>query len=233
MDIPHHAFSQLLLNRHSCRDFLPEAVPESVIKKMIAMARAAPSGANLQPGKFHALTGAPLGHFVSELADISASNPPEPASYSYFPQPMPGELKLRQRESGYALYGALNIQRRDIAARKQQFAANYRFFDAPVGIVVTIDKEMGSGCFMDLGMFIMSFLMLAENAGYSSCVIGALSNHGAAIHRLLSLSADEQVVCGIALGRANRQAAVNQFRTSRIALEDFATFQGFSDRETQ
>lgn len=233
MDIQHHAFSQLLLSRHSCRDFLPETVPETVIKKMIALARAAPSSANLQPGKFHALTGEPLGGFVKTLSDISANNPPEPASYSYFPQPMPGELKLRQREAGYALYDALNIQRRDITARKQQFAANYRFFDAPVGIVVTIDKEMGSGCFMDLGMFIMSFLMLAESTGYSSCVIGAFSHYGSAIHRLLSLSADEQVVCGIALGRANRQAPVNQFRTSRIALEDFATFQGFSDRETQ
>ena len=233
MDIPHHAFSQLLLNRHSCRDFLPEAVPESAIKKMIALARAAPSSANLQPGKFHALAGEPLRHFVRELSDISANNPPEPAAYSYFPQPMPDKLKQRQREAGYALYGALNIQRRDIAARKQQFAANYRFFDAPVGMVVTIDKEMGSGCFMDLGMFIMSFLMLAESAGYSSCVIGALSHYSSAVHRLLSLSDDEQVVCGIALGRANRQAAVNQFRTSRIALEDFATFQGFNDRETQ
>jgi len=233
MDIQHHAFSQLLLSRHSCRDFLPEAVPESVIKKMMVMARAAPSSANLQPGKFHVLAGEPLGHFVRTLSDISASNPPEPVSYSYFPQPMPSELKQRQREAGYALYGALNIQRRDIAARKQQFAANYRFFDAPVGMVVTIDKEMGSGCFMDLGMFIMSFLMLAESAGYSSCVIGALSHYGSAIHRVLSLSADEQVVCGIALGRANRHAAVNQFRTSRIALEDFVTFQGFSSRETQ
>lgn len=86
---------------------------------------------------------------------------------------------------------------------------------------------------MDLGMFMMSFLMLAESAGYSSCVIGALSHYGSAIHRELSLSAEEQVVCGIALGRGNRQAAVNQFRTSRIALEDFASFQGFSEQETQ
>lgn len=233
MDIHHHAFSQLLLSRHSCRDFLPEAVPESVLKRMIETARTAPSSANLQPGKFHVLTGEPLGHFVRELADISANHEPEPAAYSYFPQPMSSELKQRQREAGYALYGALNIQRRDIAARKQQFAANYRFFDAPVGIVVTIDKEMGSGCYMDLGMFIMSLLMVAQSAGYSSCVIGALSHYGSAIHRLLSLSADEQVVCGIALGRANAQAAVNQFRTRRIALADYATFYGSSDRETR
>lgn len=233
MDIQHHAFSQLLLSRHSCRAFLPEAVPESVLKKMIALARAAPSSANLQPGKLHVLTGSPLERFVKTLGDISACTPPEPTAYSYFPQPMPTVLKQRQQEAGYALYSALNIQRRDIAARRQQFAANYRFFDAPVGMVVTIDKEMGSGCFMDLGMFIMSLLMLAESAGYSSCVIGALSNYGSVIHRLLSLSADEQVVCGIALGQANRKAAVNQFRTSRIALDSFATFQGFSSRETQ
>lgn len=233
MDIQHHALSKLLLSRYSCRDFLPEAIPEKVIKQLIEMARSAPSSANLQPGKLHVMAGDPLGHFVKELAGIVASSEPEPLSYSYFPHPMPSELKQRQREAGYALYSALNIQRRDIAARKQQFAANYRFFDAPVGIVVTIDKEMGSGCFMDLGMFIMSFLMLAHSAGYSCCVIGALSHYGSATHRLLSLPTDEKVVCGIALGRANPQAAVNQFRTSRIALADFATFQGFSNRDTQ
>lgn len=231
MDIQHHALSQLLLRRYSCRDFLPDPVPESLLREMLALARKAPSSANLQPGKMHVLTGRPLAALVSAMSGIVASQPPEPLAYSYFPEPLPGYLKERQREAGYALYSALNIQRRDIAARKQQFAANYRFFDAPVAIVVTIDRQMGSGCYMDLGMFIMSLLMSAESAGYSSCVIGALSHYGSAIHRLLSLPDDEQVVCGIALGRANSRAAVNQFRTSRIAPDDFATFQGFSDQE--
>ena len=233
MDIQHHAFSQLLLRRYSCRDFLPEPVPERLLRDMVALARTAPSSANLQPGKLYALTGEPLERVISSLSDIVASQSPEPLAYSYFPDPMPTYLKERQREAGYALYSALNIKRRDVAARKQQFAANYRFFDAPVGIVITIDKQMGSGCYMDLGMLIMSLLMSAECAGYGSCVIGALSHYGSAIHRLLSLPDGEQVVCGIAIGRANQEAAVNQFRTSRITLDDFATFHGFNAQERQ
>lgn len=227
MATPYHALSQLLLSRASCRDFLPEAVPEAVIKRLIAIARAAPSSANLQPGKFHVLTGLPRDNLVRELAAVAEHHAPEPPAYSYFPEPMPLFLKQRQRDAGYALYRALNIQRRDITARKQQFAANYRFFDAPVGIIVTIHKGMGSGCFMDLGMMMMSLLLACHSAGYGCCVIGAMSHYATAIQRLLALPDDEQVVCGIALGRANPNAAVNQFRTDRLALDDFATFYGF------
>jgi len=231
MDNSHRSLFDLLFSRYSCREFLPEKVPENVLKELVSAARCAPSSANLQPGKLHVFSGEPLATLKEQLARIVEENPPESPAYSYFPQPMSAILKNRQRAAGYALYQALNVSRRDIAARKQQFAKNYRFFDAPVGIIVTIQRDMGKGCFMDLGMMLMSFFLAAQSLGYGTCAIGALSHYGETLHKLLAFPADEMVVCGIALGRANTAAAVNQCRTERLAIDDYIAFYGFDDQQ--
>ena len=109
-------------------------------------------------------------------------------------------LKNRQRAAGFALYDALGIARRDVAARRANFDRNYRFFDAPVGIVVTIDRDMGKGCFMDLGLSLMALFLAAEAEGLGSSGIGALANYASVVHGHLGLPADEMVVCGVALG---------------------------------
>ncbi len=229
---PRNPLSELLTHRHSCRAFLDDPVPLSDIRHLLEAARRAPSGANLQPGMFHVYTGEPLAEMKAQLTQI-AQQSPEEELYSYFPRPMPEFLKQRQRDAGYALYQALDIQKRDTEGRRRQFAANYRFFDAPVGIVVTLHRQMGAGCFMDLGMALMSFFLAAQELGYGTCGIGALANYGRAIHRLLALPDEETVVCGIALGRPDITAAVNSFRTSRAPAEEYSTLHGFPGGEDE
>ena len=227
MTSPSHPLFALLEKRHSCRAFLEEAVPRAVLEEILQAARMSPSGANLQPGHFHVLTGAALAGFSDRLTRHADETPPEEPQYGYYPRPMPPLMKERQRAAGYALYNALGIGRRDLAARKAQFAANYRFFDAPVGIVVTIHPDMGHGCYLDLGMALMTLMLAAGSFGYATCGIGALGNYGRFIHTLLDLPQDEQVVCGVAIGRADTQAAANSFRTERAPLSHYATFHGF------
>jgi nitroreductase len=219
----------LLKTRRSVRKFLATSIPKADVAKILETARLAPSGANLQPGKFHVISGGVLEALKSRLTEASANGRPTVAQYSYFPEPMPADLKAKQRAAGYALYAALGIKRRDIHGRKAQFDQNYRFFDAPVGIVVTIHKNMGKGCFMDMGMTLMALFLTAENMGYATSGIGALGNYGDLVHATLDLPDDELVVCGMALGVADETAPVNGFKTDRDALEVFADFKGFSD----
>jgi len=218
---------QLLWQRRSVRAYHNMPVPRDAVARILRAARRAPSGANLQPGQFHVLTGAPFEGLKGALALAVAEKRPMVSQYSYFPQPMPADLKARQRAAGYALYHALGIERRDIAGRKAQFDKNYRFFDAPVGIVVTIQKDMGKGCFMDLGMSLMALFLAAEDLGYGTSGIGALANYADVVHQTLDLSEDELVVCGIALGRTDENAKVNTVRTERDELDIFASFRGF------
>lgn len=222
-------FEDLVSRRHSVRAFTKDPVPKSDLEQICRAARKAPSGANLQPGKFHVLTGQALDGLTTELGDALDRNEPPVNAYSYFPIPMPSDLKARQRAAGYALYQALGIAKRDVAGRRAQFARNYAFFDAPVGVVVTIDRRMGKGCFMDLGMSLMTFLLAAEDMGYGATGIGALANYGHVVHDHLNLPEDELVVCGVAVGKKDEAAPVNQFRTERDALEVFTSFRGFDD----
>lgn len=222
-------FAELIKNRRSIRAYTQDRVERSVVERICTAARMAPSGANLQPGAFHVLTGSALSALIAELKSASAEGTPIDLEYSYFPKRMSATLKARQRAAGYALYSALGIGRRDLDARRAQFDRNYEFFGAPVGIIVTIDRNMGKGCFMDLGMAMMGFLLAAESEGLGATGIGAIANYGQVAHKHLGLPDDEMVVCGIALGHPDRDVAVNQFRTERAALEEFTSFRGFEE----
>ena len=217
----------LLAQRRSVRAFTDTPVPRDTLARICTAARMAPSGANLQPGKFHVLTGDALAELTSRLSRAIAEAAPIESEYSYFPPDMSPALKNRQRAAGYALYDALGIARRDVAARRANFDHNYRFFDAPVGIVVTIDRDMGKGCFMDLGLSLMALFLAAEAEGLGSSGIGALANYASLVHGHLGLPENEMVVCGVALGVADMAAPVNRFRTARAPLDDFTSFRGF------
>ncbi|WP_226628794.1 nitroreductase [Alloyangia pacifica] len=217
-----------LFARRSARAFLKDPVPRADLERILRAARSAPSGANLQPGRFHALTGAPLAELSAALVGAVEDGRPQVAEYSYFPQPLPPELKAKQRAAGYALYAALGIERRDLEGRRAQFTRNYGFFGAPVGIVVTIHPEMGKGCFMDLGMALMALMVAAQGMGYATCGIGALANHADVAHAHLGLGPDELVVCGMALGRADPEDPANKVETARDPLESYASLRGFS-----
>jgi len=220
---------EILAQRHSIRAYTNDRIERATLERICSAARRAPSGANLQPGKFHVLTGTALQALIDRLLMAQDTGEPISSEYSYFPERMSRALKDRQRRAGYALYEALGIERRDVQRRRAQFTRNYAFFGAPVGVVVTIERAVGKGCFMDLGMAIMTFLLSAEDEGLGTSGIGALANYGPIVHEHLNLPEDELVVCGIAVGFADKGAKVNQFRTERCSLAEFTTFRGFED----
>ncbi|MDZ4135035.1 MAG: nitroreductase [Paracoccaceae bacterium] len=220
-------FAALAQARRSVRGFLPDPVPRATVEALLQLARLAPSGANLQPGHFIALTGAPLAALIADLAAARAEARPQVAEYRWFPEPLPDTLKARQRAAGYALYEALGIARRDIAGRRAQFDRNYRFFDAPVGLVITVNRRMGPGGFMDLGMALQTLFLGATDAGLASCGIGALANHADVVMESLGIPPDQMVICGVALGFEDGCAAANRTRTLRADLADYAELHGF------
>lgn len=222
-----HELENLLAQRRSIRAFLPDKIERECIEAIVTDARRAPSGANLQPGQFHVLSGEPLLGLIHALEHAIANDRDVVDEYSYFPASMSKELKRRQIAAGKALYNALGIERLDKEARRKQFVQNYRFFDAPVGVVVTIDRDMGKGCFMDMGMALMNFFISAQSRGLGTSGIGALAQHADVVHEYLALPTKEMVVCGIALGKPDLSHPVNDVRTARAELDAFSRFYGF------
>lgn len=207
--------------RRSMRGFSSQAVPTEMLERILIQARQAPSGANLQPGKFIALQGGARARLSANLIEAWRLGQHEKEDYDYFPQPMPLRLRRRQVAAAQALYGALGIAREDRAARDGQFEHNFCFFDAPVALLVTIDREFGSGGYMDLGMTLYGLMLAAHAEGLGSCAIGALASYPTLIRATLGLDDSVSIVCGIALGFPDPDAPVNGTITERSPLHEY------------
>lgn len=214
-------FSQLVTERRSIRGFLPTAVPEQVLHELLITARQAPSGANLQPGSFVWLRGDVREALSHDLVQAWRQGQQETEDYDYFPKPMPHTLRRRQVQAAQALYGALGVARDDRAGRDAQFERNFRFFDAPVALIVVMEYGFGSGGYMDLGMTLYGLMLAAQAKGLSTCAVGALASYPALIRQHLGLPASSHIVCGMALGYADPSAPVNQTHTTRCALDEY------------
>ncbi len=209
---------QFLHQRRSIRAFTSQSVDQVLVHQLLQAARAAPSGANLQPGSFIQVSGPQREQLSQALINARASGHPEREDYGYFPRPMPMALRKRQVAAAQALYGAIGLARDDLAGRARQFDRNYRFFDAPVALIITIDASFGAGGYMDLGMAIYGLQLAASALGMGSCAIGALASYPDIVRDVLQLPDDQHIVCGMAVGWPDPDAPVNQTVTQRLPL---------------
>ena len=217
-----------ILSRFSARAFLDKPVEKSVLEDLIQVAARAPSGTNTQPWKVYVLQGAAKDKLVNEVCDAHnamAANPALAADYAeeydYYPSKWVSPYIDRRRECGFGLYGVLGIGKGDKALMHAQHQKNFRFFDAPVGLMFTIDKVMGRGSLLDYGMFLQSIMVAARSRGLHTCPQAAWNGFSKIILPLVGAGDNEMVVCGMSLGYADESALVNTFQTTRVPSQDF------------
>jgi nitroreductase len=217
----------LVRSRVSVRAFRSDPVPKSLLVEILETARAAPSNYNSQPWRIHVLTGKAkraLGEAI--LAAHTANAVP---AFTPFPQPMPADCAARVDDFGRRYYSALGIDRADDAARARQTGRNYLFFEAPVGLILTIDKSLTKHSWLDQGLFLQSLLLAARVRGLAACPQVSFVRAQSIIAEQLQLGAEELVTCGVSLGYADEQAAVNQLNMPREPVDGFATWRGFDE----
>jgi nitroreductase len=215
-------------SRFSCRAFLPTPVPLSTVREILTRAARAPSGGNLQPWRVHALAGAVLENLKARIRPYAPDNPRgEGAEYQVYPSPLKEPYYSRRFQVGADLYRAIGIPREDRPARYRQYARNFEFFGAPVGLLFTIDRSMGAPQWSDLGMYIQTVMLLARVHGLHTCSIEAWTHWHKTASAFLALPAEEMVFCGMALGYADPAAPINGWRSTREDLDGFANFSGF------
>lgn len=221
------AVDAAITSRHSMRAFLPEPVPREVLAQILSVSARAPSGTNTQPWQVHVLTGERLSRFcdrISAAFDDPVQRAAHTEEYAYYPQQWVSPYIDRRREVGWALYSLLGIAKTDKARMHEQHARNFRFFDAPVGLIFTIDRIMGQGSWLDYGMFLQNIMVAARARGLDTCAQAAFTQFHRLIAEELALPHNQMVVCGMALGRADPAAVENSLVSSRIPLAEFAHF---------
>jgi nitroreductase len=216
-----------IASRRSIRAFLPTPVAREDIEAILEVSARAPSGTNIQPWKVTVLTG----EAKQRLSDaiLAVYRDPDAASahvqeYHYYPRQWVSPFIERRRKVGWDLYGLLGLTREDKAGMAAQHGRNYRFFDAPVGLIFTIDRVLEKGSWLDYGMFLQNIMVAARGRGLDTCPQAAFTQFHRIIAEQLNLPANETVVCGMALGYADLSKIENTLVTERAAIAEFVRF---------
>jgi len=214
--------------RMSARAFTQQPVTREQITELLALASRAPSGTNTQPWKVYVLQGETRNALVEKVCaahDEIRANPDKAAEYrepyDYYPEKWVSPFIDRRRENGWSLYGLLGITKGDKDKMHAQHQRNYRFFDAPVGLMFTLDKVMGRGSLVDYGMFLQTIMLAARGMGLHTCPQAAWNGFGSIILPHIGAGDNEMLVCGMALGYADESDIVNTFRTPRETVASF------------
>lgn len=221
------AVDEAITSRRSMRAFLAQPVARVDIEAILEVAARAPSGTNTQPWKVYVVTGAAR----ERLSDAIVRTYLDPQAagthaeeYSYYPTKWVSPYIDRRRKVGWDLYALLGLTREDKAGMQAQHARNYVFFDAPVGMIFTIDRVMERGSWLDYGMFLQNIMVAARGRGLDTCPQAAFTQFHRIISDELQLPDTEQVVCGMALGYADRSKVENTLVTHREPVSGFAKF---------
>ncbi len=218
-------------SRMSIRAFTPQAVPRETIAHLLQVAARAPSGTNTQPWKVYVLAGASRDALVAKVCaahDAIRANPALGAEYreeyDYYPRNWVSPYIDRRRENGWGLYGLLGIARGEKDKMHAQHQRNFRFFDAPVGLMFTMERVLGRGSLLDYGAFLQNIMVAARGHGLHTCPQAAWNGFAKIILPHIGAGEGEMLVCGMALGYADEAALVNTFRTPRVAAAAFTTW---------
>jgi nitroreductase len=221
--VEHNGLSayEAVVGRRSIRRFLSTPVKETVIDFILSAAARAPSGMNTQPWVVHVVTGDTRKRLSQAVRD-AAERGEECVEYRYIPESMKEPYLSRRRKLGFDLYALYGIDRRDSEARKRAFLRNYDFFGAPVGLFITMERELLLGSWIDCGMFMQNIMTIARAFGLETCPQQAWCDYGPVVHRELSIPEEHILLSGLALGYADSSAPENGLITERTSPEVFA-----------
>ena len=215
---------EALKQRKSVRAFLDKPVSDETIRTILEAARCAPSGTNTQPWEVAIVRGDSKRALQEKIEAAFRSGDKGKADYDYYPIEWVSPFKDRRKECGLLMYSTLDIKREDKERQMDQWAANYRAFDAPIMMLFFLNPIMQKGSYLDYGMFLQSIMLTAEELGLATCPQAALADFPHIIKPTLKIDDDKVLVCGVALGYEEKEALVNSYRTSRLEVDDFTQF---------
>lgn len=207
--------------RKSIRRFQGKSVASSLLVELLEKAARAPSGGNLQPWRVFVITAETMPTFLAHIGSSEFQKTPE---YPIYPASLKSPYRDSRFKVGEDMYALLEIPRDDKTARLGNLARNFEFFGAPTGFFCCVDRAMGPPQWSDLGMFLQTFMLLAQEAGLDTCAQEAWAARSEAVKSFIKYDDDLLLFCGMAIGYKDNDAPVNTLKSDREPLEAWATF---------
>ena len=213
--------SEAVLARRSIRAFTSEPIDNQIIANLLALAARSPSGGNLQPWKIYVVNNQSMKKFIEFQGNWDQ---PEIPGYEIYPSDLKEPYRTSRYQLGEAMYKLLGIPREDKDARLQQVLRNFEFFGAPAAIFCFVDNQMGPPQWSDLGMFLQTFMLLAQEAGIDTCAQEAWAMKNDSVSEFVSADESDILFCGLAMGYKEKDAVINQLSSERRPIEQWAKF---------
>lgn len=207
-------------SRKSIRAFLDTPVADDTLRELLELSARSPSGGNVQPWRIYVIGSETMPQFLDYMSTREAEKP----AYPIYPDKLWEPYRTNRFEIGEQMYAKLGIAREDKPARYARMAENFKFFGAPAAIFCFIDKGMGPPQWSDLGMFLQTFMLAAQEAGLDTCPQEAWASWGDAVGEFVGAPEEEMIFCAVAIGHADNDAAVNTLDSERMPLDQWATF---------
>lgn len=212
---------QAISGRQSIRAYLNTTVDNKILRDILDVARWTPSGVNTQPWQVIVVQGESKQAIGDRIIAARENGQKENPDYAYYPEKWVEPWRSRRLQCGLSMYKALGISRKDEEKRKQAWYRNYHFFGAPVGLLFFLDKKLGTGSLLDMGLFLQSVMLAAHHYGLATCAQASLAEYPDIVRDSLQLNTDQLLLGGMALGYADLDQPINQYRLPRCEVEEF------------
>ena len=218
---------EAITGRRSVRAFLPDPVSRETIEHILSVASRAPSGTNTQPWQVHVLFSEARQQLTDAVVDAFKNEQGQPDHERlYYMTEWREPYISRRRKVGWDMYGLVGITKDNREGMIEQTARNYKFFDAPVGLIFTIDQDMHWGSWLDIGMFLENVMLAARGQGLETCPQAAFANYHKVVRKVLDIPDSQAIVCGMSIGKEDTSSVINELVTVREPVETFTTFHG-------
>jgi len=215
----------LIRERRSKRGFIDREVPIDVVKDILSVAKYAPSSSNTQPWRCYVVTGEARERVTkAAVAEFRANHDKLKPEYPFFPQPLHEPYSTRFNTFRGQLGDAQGVHRSDKAGRMRDVERQFLFFDAPVGVIFTMDRRLEWASFLCYGCFLQNVMLAAKGRGLDTCPqqIWSLQHH--VLRAELGIPADEMVIAGMSIGWADNDLPENRMTLQKNEVESFASF---------
>ncbi len=221
---------EAIQSRKSIRAFTDQPVSKAQVEELLRISQRAPSGTNTQPWHVYVCTGAVRQAITDDVLELARSGKGgKYEDYDYYPESWKDVHRDRRRAVGWALYGLVGVAKGDREGSARQAARNFLFFDAPVGLFITVDSYLGRGSWSDAGMYAQTIMLAARGMGLDTCPQAAWIPYQEPVFRHLGIPDDQALVTGMSLGYADQSKIENTLVSEREDLAKVAHFVGFGD----
>lgn len=212
--------------RRSVRGFLDKPVDIALVTDIVARAARAATGGNLQPWHIDLVHGDAMARLKAIMAEKIAARQSEAPEYNIYPPALTNPYEARRFEVGEMLYGAIGIEREDRKGRAIWFSRNFQFFGAPVGLFLTLDRQMGPPQWGDAGMILQNIMLLLCEAGLDSCAQECWAVYPQTIGAFLGTPANRILWTGMSIGYKDPDDPANQLMPTRAPTNEWLTHHG-------